>query len=102
MAFRWEVLADPTRDSQEKWITMKFEEPSSQESIERAFCSGSQNYIYKVTHPRSWGLLPREYQVHFPSMTQELINGGKDCVRSVRRISMTPPTPHAAPTMHAL
>jgi hypothetical protein len=94
MSFRWEVLADPTSDGQELWTIMEFDEPFSQESIERAFCSGySQNYTYQVTHQRSWGTLTRKYSVCFLDMTQDLLFARVECKRRVRRISMTPPTP---------
>ena len=74
MSFRWEVLADPTSDGQEVWTTMQFDEPSSQESIERAHSRGdNQNYTYEVSHPRWWGPLKRKYQVCFSTMTQELL-----------------------------
>ena len=45
MAFRWEVLADPTRDSQEPWTIMKFDEPFSQESIEGALQRQSELHV---------------------------------------------------------
>ncbi len=36
MAFRWEVLAEQTSEGKEVWTIMQFDEPVSQESIERA------------------------------------------------------------------
>ena len=61
MAFRWEALAEQTSERKEVWAIMQFDEPASQESIERAHLRAyCQNYTYTVTHPRCWGTLERE------------------------------------------
>jgi hypothetical protein len=73
---------------------MQFDEPYSQESIEMAHLGGSHTYEYTVSYPRLGGTLT--WLVCFNARTQELTSGSTEdvpCVRQVRRMSMTPPSP---------